>query len=138
GEDAAAALTALLRLRGFDAQTARTASDALAATATDRPHVVVLDLDLPDGDGCELIRRVRAVAEPPAVVVVTGHTDLARRPAAPGSNNAKPPSCGALNCSNRNNRNSPRSGARKPSGPHSSSTSCSIGCFRSTPAAARS
>ena len=44
--------------------------------------MVVLDLDLPDGDGCELIRRVRAVAEPPAVVVVTGHTDLARRRAA--------------------------------------------------------
>jgi DNA-binding response OmpR family regulator len=81
-EDAAAALTAVLRLNGLDAHAARTGAAALAATARDRPQVLILDLDLPDLDGYEVIRRVRAFAFPPAVVVLTGHTTAARRRAA--------------------------------------------------------
>jgi DNA-binding response OmpR family regulator len=77
--DDAAALAAMLRLKGFDARTARTGADALAAAAAHPPQVVVLDLDLPDADGCELIRRLRARPDPPAVAVVTGHTGPAVR-----------------------------------------------------------
>lgn len=80
--DAAASTAGLFRLKNFDARTAPTAADALAVLAAHRPAVVVLDLDLPDADGCDLIRRVRAIPRPPAVVVVTGHTDHARRRAA--------------------------------------------------------
>ena len=80
--DAAASTAAMLRLYAFDAHSAPSAAAALAAVAADRPAAVVLDLDLPDADGCDLIRRVRAAPRPPAVVVVTGHTDLARRRAA--------------------------------------------------------
>ena len=35
---------------------------------------LVVDLDTPGEDGCALIRRVRRVSNPPAVVVVTAHT----------------------------------------------------------------
>jgi DNA-binding response OmpR family regulator len=81
--DGSAALTAVLRLNGFDAREARTAEAALKATAETRPAVLVVDLDLPDGDGCALIRQVRRFPNPPAVVVVTGHTtEKARRAAA--------------------------------------------------------
>jgi DNA-binding response OmpR family regulator len=79
GADDAAALAAMLRLKGFDARTARTGADALAAAAANQPQVVVLDLDLPDADGCELIRRLREPPDPPEVVVVTGHTGPAVR-----------------------------------------------------------
>lgn len=79
GEDDAAALTAMLRLKGFDARTARTAADAIRSVTADRPHAVVLDPDLPDGDGCDLIRRVRACPDPPPVVVLTGQTAPAVR-----------------------------------------------------------
>lgn len=72
--DGSAALTAMLRLNGFDAREARTAEAALKATADTRPAVLVVDLDLPDGDGCALIRQVRRFPNPPAVIVVTGHT----------------------------------------------------------------
>lgn len=80
--DAAASTAALFRLKNFDAHTAPTAAAALALAAKYRPAVVVLDLDLPDADGADLIRRLRAAPGPPAVVVVTGHTDLAHRRAA--------------------------------------------------------
>lgn len=72
--DDSATLTALLRLNGFDAREARTAADALRLTAETRPAVLVVDLDLPDCDRCELIRRARQLPHPPKVVVVTGHT----------------------------------------------------------------
>lgn len=80
--DDSVALTAVLRYNGFDAREARTADAALRATIETRPAVVVVDLDLPDGDGCALIRQVRRLANPPAVVVVTGHTSEKTRRAA--------------------------------------------------------
>ncbi len=80
--DDSAALTAVLRLNGVDAREERDAAAALATAAEFRPVVLVLDLDLPGGDGCELIRRVRRLPNPPAVVVVTGHAaDGVRRAA---------------------------------------------------------
>jgi DNA-binding response OmpR family regulator len=81
--DDSVALTAVLRLNGFDAREARTAEAALKATAETCPAVLVVDLDLADGDGCALIRRARRLPNPPAVVVVTGHTaESVRRAAA--------------------------------------------------------
>jgi DNA-binding response OmpR family regulator len=71
--DDSVALTALLRLNGFDAREARTARDVLKAVAETKPSVLVVDLDTPGEDGCSLIRRVRRVPNPPAVVVVTAH-----------------------------------------------------------------
>lgn len=80
--DAAASTAGVLRLYHFDAHTARTGAAVLSAVAADPPAAVVIDLDLPDADPCEVIRRVRARPNPPAVVVLTGHTDLAHRRAA--------------------------------------------------------
>jgi DNA-binding response OmpR family regulator len=80
--DSSVALTAMLRLQGFDAREARTGSAAIAAVVKIRPQVLILDLDLPDFDGCELIRHVRKEPDPPAVVVVTGHTTDGLRKAA--------------------------------------------------------
>ena len=74
GEDEAVSLTAVLRLKGFNARAVRTGAAALDCVSTDRPHAVVLDPDLPDADGCDLIRKVRSGANPPPVVVLSGHT----------------------------------------------------------------
>lgn len=82
GEDAAATLTALLRLNGFNAHAAHTGEAALRSAAAIRPCVVVIDLDLPDSDACTVIRRLRTGSHAPAVVVLTGHTDLGHRRAA--------------------------------------------------------
>lgn len=81
-EDAAATLTAALRLHGFDARSARNGTDALARAKDFDPCVVITDLDLPDADGCAVIRRFRARPSPPTVVVVSAHTARGRRQAA--------------------------------------------------------
>lgn len=77
--DDSVALTAVLRLNGFDAREARTGAAVLASAAETRASVLVFDLDLPDIDGCDLIRRVRNLPDPPAVLVVTAHTAPAIR-----------------------------------------------------------
>jgi DNA-binding response OmpR family regulator len=80
--DAAATLTAALRLHGLDARAAHSGAAALALATETNPDVIVTDLDLPDADGCAFIRRVRGWPRPPAVIVVSGHTALGRQKAA--------------------------------------------------------
>ncbi|AWM41537.1 Transcriptional regulatory protein FixJ [Gemmata obscuriglobus] len=72
--DDSASLTAVLRLNGFDAREAHSADAVISSVAEIRPSVLVTDLDLTDGDGCEFVSRVRRLPKAPAVVVVTGHT----------------------------------------------------------------
>ena len=56
----AAALTALLEARGYRVSLARTGRRGVEAAVAERPDTIVLDLGLPDFDGCEAIRQIRA------------------------------------------------------------------------------
>ena len=49
-----------LSVEGFEVQTAVTLSEAEALWRHSPPDVIVLDLGLPDGDGLELVKTVRA------------------------------------------------------------------------------
>lgn len=57
--DAADTCAALLELSGHHVQTAYTGREALELAATFRPHVLILDIGLPDFSGYELARRIR-------------------------------------------------------------------------------
>jgi two-component system, OmpR family, KDP operon response regulator KdpE len=59
----------LLRGRGYDVTIAGTAHEALACVERDRPDLIVLDLGLPDLDGIEVCRRVRARWDLPILVL---------------------------------------------------------------------
>lgn len=59
----------LLRGRGYDVVIARTAADALKIVAEQVPDLIVLDLGLPDLEGTEVCRRVRAMSTVPIVVL---------------------------------------------------------------------
>src|SRR4029078_1731841 len=47
-----------LRGHGFQVETAETAGEAIASYERRQPDLVVLDLNLPDGDGFDVVRRI--------------------------------------------------------------------------------
>jgi PAS domain S-box-containing protein len=59
-EDALTLLRVVLEAAGADVSTSGSAATALDAIASTSPHVLVVDLGMPDVDGFELIRRIRA------------------------------------------------------------------------------
>jgi len=59
---------------GHAVSSAHTAMSGLRQAVEDRPHVVVLDLGLPDLDGREVLRMLRAVSRVP-VIVATARDD---------------------------------------------------------------
>ncbi len=63
------ALRVILRDAGFEVITAATASDALDAASLRAPDAAILDLVLPDGDGVEVCRSIRAWSEMPILVL---------------------------------------------------------------------
>ncbi len=60
-----------LAARGYATTSAATVAQALSALRRQRPTLVLLDIDLPDGLGWEVLRAVRATAGPavPAIVM---------------------------------------------------------------------
>lgn len=61
----------VLRYEGFDVQKSATGRDALKAVARFRPHLVVLDVMLPDLDGFEVQRRLTGDGGKTPVVFLT-------------------------------------------------------------------
>jgi two-component system, response regulator RegA len=71
------ALGELLRDAGFEVETAPDAVKALGKVESFAPQVVVTDLKMPGMDGTELIQKLRAHVNPPAVIVMTGFGTVA-------------------------------------------------------------
>jgi two-component system KDP operon response regulator KdpE len=63
------ALTTNLRRHGFRVETANTGAQALERFGARRPDVILLDLGLPDMEGLEIIREVRAGGSTPIIVL---------------------------------------------------------------------
>ena len=64
-------LEAALRHNGFDVRSVANGRDALEAAATQRPDLIVLDVMLPDLDGFEVCRRLRADGSKAPVLFLT-------------------------------------------------------------------
>ncbi len=71
-----AALVRALAERGHTVQAASRAMEGLSQVVEWRPDVVILDLGLPDLDGTELLKMIRAVSSVP-VIVATARDDEA-------------------------------------------------------------
>jgi two-component system KDP operon response regulator KdpE len=59
----------LLRARGYEVEIAGTGADALKIVAERAPDLIVLDLGLPDLEGTDVCRRLRAMSKVPIVVL---------------------------------------------------------------------
>lgn len=73
------ALTRLLRAAGMEAEAFAGGAEFFEGVQSRRPECVVLDLHLPGMDGQQILERIRRMAEPVPVIIVTAHdTDEAR------------------------------------------------------------
>jgi signal transduction histidine kinase/ActR/RegA family two-component response regulator len=74
-QDAADSLALVLRLMGHEVHVCHDGAGALAATREFRPEVVLLDIGLPEMDGYEVARRLRAAPElnDMLLVAITGY-----------------------------------------------------------------
>ena len=78
-QDAANGLTAVLSSAHYEARAAYDGKGALEAAATFRPHVVLLDIDMPQMDGYLTAAGLRQLdfEEPPLLIAHTAHSDVA-------------------------------------------------------------
>src|SRR6059058_4484396 len=69
-------LEALLTRRGYEVQTASTAAQGKRALGSDSPALVLLDLQLPDADGLEMLDHIKTEHPETQVVILTAHDSL--------------------------------------------------------------
>lgn len=69
-------VAAYLRNAGYAVKTAASAQGALIELAGDSPALIVLDLNLPDGDGVELCRRIRKTSDVPILMLTARDEDI--------------------------------------------------------------
>ncbi|MBU1565177.1 MAG: response regulator [Proteobacteria bacterium] len=69
----ASTLTTRLQLRKIEAASAFSGSEALAAIPLFMPDVLILDLQMPDMTGIEVLTQVKAIDPTIEVILLTGH-----------------------------------------------------------------
>lgn len=62
-------LRASMSAHGYRVAEAVRGADAIAAASTDNPDVILLDLGLPDGDGIDVLLRIREWSRVPVIVI---------------------------------------------------------------------
>jgi two-component system, OmpR family, response regulator len=72
-------LSGSLRFAGFDVVTAASGAEALRAVAASRPDLVLLDVMIPDGDGFEVVRRMRSSSPHVPVIFLTARDGVPER-----------------------------------------------------------
>ena len=72
-------LSGSLRFAGFDVVTAASGAEALRAVAASRPDLVLLDVMMPDGDGFEVVRRMRSSGPDVPVIFLSARDGVRER-----------------------------------------------------------
>ena len=72
-------LAGSLRFAGFEVTTAASGAEALRAVAASRPDLMLLDVMMPDGDGFEVVRRMRSSGPDVPVIFLTARNGVRER-----------------------------------------------------------
>lgn len=78
-QDTANAFARMLRRDGYAVTIATSAADAMSLCAGHAFDLLICDLELPDGDGSNLLRAARQSRPRTQGIVVSGHDDAARQ-----------------------------------------------------------
>lgn len=76
------ALNEALRTWGYDVSEAETVTTARTSFAEYEPDVVLLDIDLPDGSGLDVLNEIKEQSPDTIVVMITGNIDVGNTVAA--------------------------------------------------------
>ena len=69
-------LTEFLESRGYEVTAAGSGAEALAMVDAAKPHVVLLDVSMPDMDGMETLKRLAASNPGLPIIMVTANADV--------------------------------------------------------------
>lgn len=69
----ASTLAERLELRGFQATSANCGEDAIACVLSSSPHVVILDIQMPDLNGYEILETIKDTNPATEVILLTGY-----------------------------------------------------------------
>ena len=72
-------LAGSLRFAGFEVMTAASGAEALRAVAASRPDLMLLDVMMPDGDGFEVVRRMRLSGPDVPVIFLSARDGVRER-----------------------------------------------------------
>src|SRR5579884_103167 len=78
-EDAATIMAEALEALGHSVEVATGGAQALVRAESFSPDVVLLDLSMPEMDGYEVARRLRASQKAPRIIALTGWTNEVSR-----------------------------------------------------------
>ncbi len=73
------ALDLVLSLNGFEVDMAVDGRDAMRVLACERPDAVILDVLMPEIDGLEVCRRIRAAGDRTPVLMLTARAEVSER-----------------------------------------------------------
>jgi len=68
-------LEMFLREKGYEVATSEKGEEGLELIDRDPPDIVILDILLPGIDGLEVLRKIREVAKPMKVIMITAYHD---------------------------------------------------------------
>lgn len=75
-EDICNTLSDFLKECGYEVLQATSGTEAIRLVKAARPHLILLDIRMPEMDGLEILRRVRAVDQEVGVIMITAFTDI--------------------------------------------------------------
>lgn len=61
---------------GYETFTAMTGDDAIRLVKEARPHLMLLDIRMPETDGIEVLRSVRTIDQEIGIIMMTGYHDV--------------------------------------------------------------